>query len=129
MERFIDAMEKIYQQTKNKQDAVILRRFFDCVDPTLAAKVTSQFLTAHLMPYWKKGKRFTRKFWENPDVNDPDVTAAFRKRNDQNQKMQLRRNEYALKQKLQKKRQMKEETVKFVVTKLLPMTWKREATK
>ena len=34
----------------------------------------------HLLPYWKRGKRFTRKFWENPDANDPDVTAAFRKR-------------------------------------------------
>jgi len=43
--------------------------------------------------------------------------------------MQLRRNEFALKQKLQRKRQMKEETVKYVLTKLLPSTWQREATK
>jgi len=128
-ERFIDVMDKIYQITKNKQDAVILRHWFDVADPALVKKASQPFLTAHLFPYWKKGKRWTRKFWENPDMNDPDVTAAFRKRNDQNQKMQLRRNEFALKQKLQRKRQMKEETVKYVVTKLLPSTWKREATK
>ena len=82
-----------------------------------------------MLPYWKQGKRFTRKFWENPDANDPDVTAAFRKRTDTSNKMQLRRNEQSLKQKLDRKRQMKEETVKFVVAKLLPGTWKREATK
>ena len=27
---------------------------------------------SHLISYWKETKRFTRKFWENPDANDPD---------------------------------------------------------
>ena len=60
----------------------MLRHFFDLADPIFAKKVTQPLLTAHLIPYWKEGKRFTRKFWENPDANDPDVTAAFRKRLD-----------------------------------------------
>ena len=39
-ERFIDCMEKIYQQTKSKQDSIILRNFFDLADASLASKVT-----------------------------------------------------------------------------------------
>lgn len=81
-ERCIDSFEKVYQKTKNKQDAVMLKCFKKWADPALVEKIDEKFLTVHLMPYWKKGKRFTRKFWENPDANDPDGTAAFRKRND-----------------------------------------------
>ena len=77
------------------------------------------FLTQHLLPYWKQGKRFTRKFWENPDANDPDVTAAFRKRPEVTP-MTLRKKEKDEKQKLQKKRDIKDETVNFVIAKLLP---------
>ena len=43
--------------------------------------------------------------------------------------MQLRRNEQTLKQKLDRKRQMKDETVKYQIAQLLPKTWQREATK
>lgn len=88
-------------------------------------------MIAHLLPYWKHDRnrnRWIRKFWENPDANDQDNTVAFRKRNEQ-PKMQLRRNECTLKQKLEKKKQMKDETVKYVVARLLPDTWKREAIK
>ncbi len=35
-ERFIDVMDKIYQITKNKQDAVILQYFFNVADPILS---------------------------------------------------------------------------------------------
>jgi len=59
---------------------------------------------SHLISYWKETKRFTRKFWENPDANDPDVTAAFRKRFDALPKMNLRPKEYVLRLKLQKKK-------------------------
>ena len=102
-ERFIDVLDKIYQETKSKQDAKLLALFFDLADQSLLDKVSKPFLTVHLLPYWKVGKRFTRKFWENPDANDPDVTAAFRKRNEA-PKMQLRRNEQCLMQKLDRKR-------------------------
>lgn len=91
-------------------------------------KLSEPLLKQHLLPYWKKGKRFTRKFWENPDANDPDVTAAFRKRNEA-PKMKLRSNEQCLKQKLDRLRSKKDETVNFVVAKLLTQTWEREATK
>ena len=106
----------------------MLAYFFELEDRSLVQKISQPFLTVHLLPYWKKGKRFTRKFWENPDANDPDVTAAFRKRNEA-PRMLLRRNEISLKQKYEKKKQMKDETVNFVVTKLLPQTWKREVVK
>ena len=88
-ERCIDAFEKIYQRTKKKQDQAMLEHFYDLADPGLA-KLPKTILKAHLLPYWKEGKRFTRKFWENPDANDPDVTAAFRKRLDAQPKMTLR---------------------------------------
>ncbi len=96
-------MDKIYQITKDKHDAAILRYFFDVADPILSKKVSQQFLTAHLFPYWKLGKQFTRKFWENPDMNEPDTTLAFRKRNDQAQKMTLRINEKVIQTKLKRK--------------------------
>ena len=89
-------MEKIYLLTKSKADTKLLAYFFELEDKALVQKISQPFLTVHLLPYWKKGKRFTRKFWENPDANDPDVTAAFRKRNEA-PKMQLRRNEISLK--------------------------------
>ena len=102
-EKFIDQMEKIYLLTKSKADTKLLAIFFELRDKALVQKISQPFLTVHLLPYWKKGKRFTRKFWENPDANDPDVTAAFRKRNEA-PKMQLRRNEISLKQKFDRKR-------------------------
>ena len=107
----------------------MLKHFFSLIDPVLTKRVPHKYLVSHLLPYWKQGKRFTRKLWENPDTNDPDMTAAFRKRNEPPKKMETRRNEQTLKQKLYRKRQMKDETVKFVVAKLLPATWEREATK
>ena len=106
----------------------MLQEFYVRADLPLREKISQEFLAQYLLPHWRRGKRFTRKFWENPDANDPDVTAAFRKRNEP-PKMQLRRNEQTLKQKFDRKRQMKDETVKYVVAQLLPSTWKREATK
>lgn len=54
-------------------------------------KINPIFLQKELIRYYRLGKRchFTRKFWENPDANDPDLKAAFKKRND-NTKMVLR---------------------------------------
>ena len=96
----IDSLEKIYQKTRDKQDSVMLKHFFLVVSPALSKKVPQKLLTSLLLPYWKQGKRFTRKLWENPDTNDPDMTAAFRKRNEPPKKMETRRNEQTLKQKL-----------------------------
>ena len=73
-------MEKIYQKTKDKRDSILVPKFKQLADHALMKKLTQPFLEAHLLPYWKKGKRFTRKFWENPDANDPDDKAAFKKR-------------------------------------------------
>ena len=107
-----------------------MKLFYERADEVLRKKIVPQFIEKHLLPYWnrKTGKRFTRKFWENPDANDPDNTAAFRKRSEQT-KMTLRKNEVSINQKIARKRQMKDETVNHVVAKLLPDVWKREATK
>ena len=72
----------------------MVQHFYESADLVLREKINQQFLVGHLLPYWWKldRKRWTRKFWENPDANDPDMTLAFRKRNEA-PKMQLRRNE------------------------------------
>ena len=85
-------MEKIHQKTKSKAKDRILRIWQDYMDQSLVKKIDEQFLVQYLLPYYQKNKRFTRKFWENPDANDLDVTLAFRKRKD-DVRMTLRRNE------------------------------------
>ncbi len=93
LERFIDNVEKIHQKTKNKSDAVMVEEFYRRGDPILREKISQEFLIQYLLSHWRRGgKRVTRKFWENPDANDMDVSAAFKKRNEP-PKMQLRRNE------------------------------------
>ena len=102
MERFIDSLDKIYQKTKNKSDQQIVHNFYKRKDePNLLKKLHSAtFLIERMIPHWKKTARQTRKFWENPDYDDPDNRAAFRKRFDQ-PKMQLRQNADAIKKKLE----------------------------
>ena len=71
-------------------------------EPYLRQKLNPTVIKRLLIPYWKQGRdrkkrvAFVRKFWENPDSNDSDATAAFKKRNDHN-KMQLRQVQKTLK--------------------------------
>lgn len=89
-ECFIDVMEKIVLKTKSKVEKSLLDNFFIIGEDHLKEKLNRAFITRCLIPYWKQGRdqkkrvTFIRKFWENPDSNDADATAAFKKRNDHN---------------------------------------------
>lgn len=104
LERFIDLMEKIVIKTKSKVEKNLLDNFSYWGEDFLKKKLNRTVIARVLIPYWKKGRgekkrvAFIRKFWENPDSNDGDATAAFKKRNDHN-KMQLRQVQKTLKQK------------------------------
>lgn len=102
-EAFIDVTEKIYQRIKSKTEENLRDSFMSLADEALKKKITPQFLCQYLIPYWRMGKRFTRKFWENPDSNDPDTSAAFKKRNDPG-RMTLRHKHQSLQHKLKRKR-------------------------
>ena len=88
-------MEKIVVKTKSKVEKSLLDNFYAWGEDNLKRKLHRSLITRLLIPWWKKGRgekkrvAFVRKFWENPDSNDSDATAAFKKRNDHN-KMQLR---------------------------------------
>ena len=103
LERFIDTMEKIVMKIKSKEEKRLLDNFFVFGDEDVREKLSNRtFISRCLIPYWKQGRdrkkrvAFVRKFWENPDSNDADTTAAFKKRNDHN-RMQLRQVPKALK--------------------------------
>lgn len=55
-------------------------------DESLKSKVKRPVLLHIITEYWKKTRNeqkwhvFNRKFWENPDYNESDLMAAFRKR-------------------------------------------------
>ena len=127
-------MEKIVIKTKSKVEKSLLDNFFRIAEDPLKEKLNRTFITRCLIPYWKQGRdrkkrvTFTRKFWENPDSNDSDATAAFKKRNDHN-KMQLRQVQKTLRQKLTRKTEVRNETVENIIRDLIPDVWKREATK
>ena len=88
-------------KTKSRVEKSLLDNFYlayrtcSAEDKALREKLHRALITRQLIPYWKSGRDkrkrvcFIRKFWENPDSNDADATAAFKKRNDHN-KMQLR---------------------------------------
>ena len=80
---------------KSKEEKRLLDNFFVYGDEDVRDKLSNggrhrTFISRCLIPYWKQGRgmkkrvAFVRKFWENPDSNDADTTAAFKKRNDHN---------------------------------------------
>ena len=133
-EGFIDTLEKIVVFTKRKDEKSLIESFQRFGEQHLREKLNRTIISRYLIPYWKQGRdrkkrvAFVRKFWENPDSNDSDATAAFKKRNDHN-KMQLRQVQKTLKMKLTLKTDVRDETVINVVRDLIPDVWKREAIK
>ena len=127
-------MEKIVVKTKSKVEKSLLDNFYAWGEDNLKRKLNRSCITRLLIPYWKKGRgekkrvAFVRKFWENPDSNDSDPAAAFKKRNDHN-KMQLRQVQKTLKQKLTRKTDVRKETLENIIRDLVPDVWKREAMK
>lgn len=91
-------------------------------------------LKQKIIPYWKscrnqkKRKSFIRKFWENPDWEDKDPNAAFRQKAKQ-KGMITRPKHHQLQQKLRKRQAVIKETKQYIIKDLLPMVWRREATK
>ena len=85
LERFIDLMEKIVIKTKSKVEKSLMDNFSIVGEPSLRQKLNPAVIKRLLIPYWKQGRdrkkrvAFVRKFWENPDSNDSDATAAFKK--------------------------------------------------
>ena len=120
--------------TKRKDEKSLIDCFQRQCEPALREKLNRTIISRYLIPFWRNGRErkkrvaFVRKFWENPDSNDSDATAAFKKRNDHN-KMQLRQVQKTLRQKLTRKTEVRDETVNNIVRDLIPDVWKREATK
>jgi hypothetical protein len=69
-----------------------------------------------------------RKFWENPDSNEPDLSAAFRKRTAQ-EKIKTRPRIEIHEKKLKKGEKVRDQTIKFVLQEILPEMWSRETHK
>ena len=102
-EKVIDILEKVYQTYRSKNADTLSRYFYEYIsyaDEGLRTKINPIFLKNKLIRYYNLGKRcyFIRKFWENPDANDPDSKAAFKKRNE-NTKMELRKSQNVIKKK------------------------------
>ena len=90
LESIIDFMEKIVSMTKIKTEKHLLESFYGrkICDEALQKKLNRQVFSRLLIPYWNLGRgtkkrvAFIRKFWENPDANDPCPHTAFKKRID-----------------------------------------------
>ena len=85
-------MSKIHHVTGSKTEDNLIMYFRKFADKDIREKVHEEFLRKELLKHYRLGNRcsFTRAFWENPDANDPDLKAAFKKRNENN-KMELRK--------------------------------------
>ena len=109
-------------------------QFYNYADQPLREKVNKPVLEHIITHYWRKRKSekkwhtFMRTFWENPDFNEPDLTAAFRKRSEK-EKIKTRPKVKIHQEKLQKGEKAKEQTVKFVIMEILPQLFTREAQK
>lgn len=62
---------------------------------------------------------FLRMFWETPDYNEPDISAAFRKKQEQ-QKIKTRPKIEMHRKKLQQGEKARDQTINFVLKDLLP---------
>jgi hypothetical protein len=69
---------------------------------------------------------FNRKFWENPDYNEPDLSAAFRKKSEK-EKIKTRPKLEIQKKKLQSGEKARDQTILFVLKDILPQVFMREA--
>ena len=85
-ERIIDCLEKIAFQYKDTQAEKVESWFFQHAEETLKKAVKLNQLQHIINKYWKKTRNehkwqvFIRKFWENPDYNETDISLAYRKR-------------------------------------------------
>ena len=135
MESFIDLVEKVYYTTKSLEDQNLLENISKYGNASLLEKISSPTVMLLLVRYWKRvreGKQrgsCIRKFWINPDWNDPHEYYAFRKDKPDKKQKSLRPNQR--KQEKQRKRtiEVRDQTVKYLIQDLIPNLWNREATK
>lgn len=73
---------------KDSQPTYIAKHFENHLDDALKSKfkaIPPPVIQKIITDYWKNRKieqkwhAFYRKFWQNPDYNEPDPTAAYRK--------------------------------------------------
>lgn len=87
-ERILDCIEKVSFMYRSDQPTFVAQTFEAHADDALKAKLKAlppNTIQNIVTQYWKKRKieqkwhAFYRKFWQNPDYNEPDLSAAFRK--------------------------------------------------
>lgn len=87
-ERILDCIEKVSFMYRNDQPTFVAQNFEAHADDALKAKLKAlppNTIQNIVTQYWKKRKieqkwhAFYRRFWQNPDYNEPDLSAAFRK--------------------------------------------------
>lgn len=133
LERVIDCLEKIAHMYRDTQPTFVATTFYNHCDEHL--KTLKRSVLDHIVTqFWKKQRIdqkwhvFCRKFWENPDYNEPDLSAAFRKRSEK-EKIKTRPKPEILLKKFWKGEKARDQTIKYVLKDLLPNLWQREANK
>jgi hypothetical protein len=133
-ERVIDVLEKVFFIFKDYKASVLIDKFYEFASPEIRDRIGRPVLELIISKYWrpekteKKWHTFLRKFWENPDSNDPDITAPFRKRTEQG-KMKTRPKMKVHQDRLDRGKKAKRDTIDFVLNDLLPAVFSREAQK
>ena len=132
-ERCIDCFEKIAFMYRDTQPTFVAQKFYQHCDENLRI-IKRATIENMVTNFWKKHRIeqkwhvFLRKFWENPDYNEPDLSAAFRKRSEK-EKIKTRPKLEIHQKKLKKGEKAKEETIKYILRGVLPDLWTREAHK
>lgn len=86
-ERVIDCLEKVAFMYRDSNPTQVTQLFFQHCDESLQS-IKRTVLEHIVVHFWKKNRIeqkwhvFMRRFWENPDFNEPDLSAAFRKRSE-----------------------------------------------
>lgn len=134
MERTLDCLEKVFFLFKDYKPTVLSEHFYEFASEETKQRVSPAVLELVINKYWrpmrseKKWHTFMRKFWENPDYNDPDITVAFRKRSEK-EKIKTRPKLKIHQDRLIKGEKVKEQTIKVVLNRLIPDLFAREAQK
>ena len=103
-------------------------------DESLIKAVKKTTIEQIITQYWKKRRIeqkyhvFNRKFWENPDFNEPDLSAAYRKKSEK-ERIKLRPKVEIHKKKLLNGERARDNTIRFALEDLLPSLFMREAQK
>jgi hypothetical protein len=133
-ERTIDCLEKVAFLYKETQPTAVAKLFMKHADENLLRILKKPAMELIIAQYWKKRRIdqkyhvFNRKFWENPDYNEPDLSAAYRKKSEK-ERIKLRPKVEIHKKKLSNGERARDNTIKFALEDLLPSLFMREAQK